>query len=124
MTKPQIINTPDGGKLAVLPLEEFERLREAAEDAGDVRAYDDAAKKRNSGLSESIPSEYVHRMIAGENLVRVWREFRGHKVKDLAAAAGISASYLSQIETGKREGTITAMKALAEALNVDLDDIV
>ena len=124
MTKPQIIETPAGDKLAVLPLAEFERLVEAAEDAADARAYDDARRSLEAGESELIPAEYVNRMLDGENPVRVWREFRGMKVKELAAKAGIAANYLSLIETGKREGTLRVMKALATALDLDLDDIV
>ena len=124
MIKPQIIKTPEGGELAVLPRADYERLREAAEDAADVRAYDAAMRKIDDGKSDQIPAEYVERMLAGENPVRVWREFRGLKAKELAAAAGIAANYLSLIETGKRDGTVKVMKALAEALGVDIDDIV
>ncbi|MGE0211055.1 MAG: helix-turn-helix domain-containing protein, partial [Parvibaculaceae bacterium] len=38
--------------------------------------------------------------------------------------ADIAQPYLSQIETGKREGTIRTMKRIAEALGVQLDDLV
>lgn len=41
----------------------------------------------------------------------------------LAAAAGISQGYLAQMETGKREGTISVYRALADALHLDLDDL-
>jgi DNA-binding Xre family transcriptional regulator len=124
MSKPQIIKTPEGGELAVLPRADYERLREAAEDAADVRAYDAAMRKIDAGETDRIPIEFVDRMLAGENPVRVWRQFRGLKVKELAEAAGIAANYLSLIETGKRDGTVKVMKALAEALGVDIDDIV
>jgi len=42
----------------------------------------------------------------------------------LAEKAKISAAYLSQIEGGAREGSITTMKALANALSLVLDDLV
>ena len=48
----------------------------------------------------------VDRILNGENLVRVWREHRGLTVSALAQMAGIAQPYLSQIETGKREGTL------------------
>ncbi len=42
-------------------------------------------------------------------------------VEDLAGRAGISKSYLSQIETGKRQGTVETLKAIALALDVPPD---
>ena len=33
-------------------------------------------------------------------------------------------TYLSEIETGKKEGSLSAFKALAKALRLDLDDLV
>lgn len=44
--------------------------------------------------------------------------------RDLAVAAGLSAPYISEIESGKEEGSISVMKKIAEALKVDLDDLV
>ena len=40
--------------------------------------------------------------------------------KELAEAAGISQSYLSEIERGAREGTLSTIKAIAKALAVPL----
>ncbi|WP_207779353.1 helix-turn-helix domain-containing protein [Zavarzinia aquatilis] len=51
-------------------------------------------------------------------------EHRGLSARALADRAGLSQAYVSQIETGKREGSISAMKVLAGALNVGLDDLV
>ena len=66
----------------------------------------------------------VRRLAAGENAVRVWREHRGLKACDLAAAAGIGKSYLSAIETGRKPGSIKALHGIAEALGVTIDDLV
>ena len=41
----------------------------------------------------------------------------------LAAAAGINAIYLSQIETGKRTGSTKTLATLAQALNITVDDL-
>jgi transcriptional regulator with XRE-family HTH domain len=43
---------------------------------------------------------------------------------ELAEKAGISVPYLSQLETGKRKGSLGAMNAIAKALGVTLDDLV
>ncbi|CAN7623186.1 hypothetical protein LQT97_14380 [Brucella pseudogrignonensis] len=52
------------------------------------------------GEEELIPAEYVNRMIDGENKIKVWRDFRGMTAKALDDAAGLSAPYGSQIESG------------------------
>ncbi len=66
----------------------------------------------------------VGRLIAGENKVRVWREHRGMTAAALADAAGISTPYLSQIESGKRDGSIDVMKRISSALRMTVDDLV
>ena len=62
-------------------------------------------------------------MLAGVNPVKVWREYRGLTQEALAIQSGISKAYLCQIETGKREGAIKTLRALAAALNVTVDDL-
>lgn len=37
---------------------------------------------------------------------------------------GLAPAYLSQIETGKRDGTLETYRKIAEALNLTLDDLV
>jgi DNA-binding XRE family transcriptional regulator len=110
--------------MIVVPEATFERLRDAAEMAEDVLAYDEAKRRLAAGEEEFVPSAMVDRILAGENLVRVWREHRGLTVSALAEMAGIAQPYLSQIETGKREGTLQTMKKIAGALRVKLDDLV
>lgn len=123
MSDPQIISTPAGEQMAVLPLEEYRHLLRSAEELTDIRAYDSAIERLAKGQDEMIPAEFAHRILEGESAVRVWREYRGLSVKELAHQANISASYLSQIEGGSRAGSLLTMKALAQALNLDIDDL-
>jgi DNA-binding XRE family transcriptional regulator len=123
MDKPSIITTPSGDRMAVLPLEDFERLVAAAEEHEDVLAYNEVKRRLASDEDELIPAEFVNRILDGENPVRVWREYRGMSAKDLAAQAEVSAPYLSQIENGQRDGTFETMKKIAKALGVTLDDL-
>lgn len=121
----QFIKTPRGGELAVLPRAEYEKLRRAAsEESGDVRAYDAAKRRLAAGEEELIPAGFAARILDGENPVRVWREYRGISIKELAGKAGITAAYLSQIETGVREGKVSTMKALADSLDLAVDDLI
>jgi DNA-binding XRE family transcriptional regulator len=124
MNKVVTFKSPSGDELVVLPAAEYRRLVDAVEMAEDIAAYDDIQRKLVAGEEEFIPAEYVYRMLDGENRVLVWRELRGLTSKQLAEAAGISQPYLSQIETGKREGSIGTMKKIANALKIGLDDLV
>ena len=123
MTTVQFFTTPGGETMAVLPGEAYESLVQIAEDKNDAAAANEVLARIASGEDAVIPAAFADRILDGENPVRVWREFRGLTIKDLAAA-GISAPYLSQIEGGGREGTVATMKALAQALGVTIDDLV
>lgn len=123
MAKPQFITTPAGEELAILPRADYERLAELAEDAADADAAIRAHERLASGDDELIPWEMSKRLRSGENPVRVWREHRGLKAAALAEKAGVSPSYLSQIECGQRDGTFSTMSRIADALGVELDDL-
>jgi DNA-binding Xre family transcriptional regulator len=88
----------------------------------DVRDYD-AAMERIAAGEELVPAEVVYALLDGGNPIRVWREYRGLSQGELAAKAGISASYLSQLETGKRDGTMDVLQGIAAALDVGLEDL-
>ncbi|QCI97266.1 helix-turn-helix domain-containing protein [Agrobacterium larrymoorei] len=90
----------------------------------EIAAADKVKADIAAGRDELVPSEIVERLISGENPVKVWRSHRGLSATALAAKAGISAPYLSEIEGGKKEGSLSVMKKIAEVLNVDLDDLV
>ena len=124
MNKPTIIKTPSGDEMAVIPLREYERLVEAAEDLADVRAYDEAKRRLASGEDELVPAEIVNRILEGENALRVWREYRGLTIKQLAEKAQVSAPFVSQIESGQREGSVETLRKIADALDVSLDELV
>ncbi len=92
-------------------------LEDMLEDAAATAAF------HSTRNQESVPAELADRLIAGNNPVKVWREHRGLSQRALAAQAGLNFTYLSQIETGARRGSINTMKKLAQVLGVDLDDL-
>ena len=121
MTNPTPTFTLGGEKYAVVPRAEYEALRNAVdEDAMDAAILQRFLEEPDQ---EVIPFELVRRIVSGDHPVRVWREYRGMKANELAAAAGIVASYLSNIETGKKTGSVKAMKRIADALDVTVDDL-
>ena len=119
----QLIERDGKPEWAVLPYDEYLKLLEQAEMLEDIRDYDIAKAELENGGDELIPSEVVEALLDGENPIKVWREYRGLTQQQLADTAGISKPYLSQIETGKRKGTVDILSAIAKALNVSLDDL-
>lgn len=123
MTTPQII-LDEAGKpaYAVIPWQEYERLMPAAAEAAlsDEALYDEAKAEGD----EFFPADVVDRLLTGENPIRVYRTYRGMTQKQLAVAAGINPVYLSQIETGKRAGSLRTLTAIAQALDVEAGDLI
>lgn len=122
--KAYFFTTPKGDEMAVLPAADFRAMEAAMEDLADAEAVRSFERILAAGEEELIPAEFVNRIIDGENKVCVWRSYRGISARDLAAATDLSAPYISEIESGKKDGSVSAMKKIAEALRVDLDDIV
>jgi transcriptional regulator with XRE-family HTH domain len=58
----------------------------------------------------------------GERL-RAIRQLRRKTLKEVAGAAGISESYLSQLERGRTNATIATLQRLATALGIDVSDL-
>ena len=112
-----------GRTYVVLDEAAYERLRDAAEDAEDIAESRRVLARVAAGEEEMIPGEIVERLAGGENRIRVWRQHRGLTIEALAARAGISRATLSQIETGKRDGKLATITAIARALGLDLDDL-
>jgi DNA-binding XRE family transcriptional regulator len=102
---------------------DYDALLEALEDALDLAALREAEAAVQRGESELLPIEMVERLLAGENPVRVWRTHRGMTAHELAKIAMLAPSYLSEIETGKKPGSVDAIARLARALGVAMEDL-
>ena len=95
-----------------------------AEATADIEAVREFRRRMALGEEELVPSEVVDRLLAGDSPIRVWREHRGLSAKALADEIGIAPAFLSQIETGKREGAVETLKKIAAALRVKVDDLI
>jgi len=116
-----IAETPDS---VTLRREDFEALAELVADAQDLADADAVKAKLAAGDTEVFPFEVAERILDGGHPVTVFREHRGFSARGLAEAAGIAPSYLSEIETGKKPGSLDAMARIAAALKVPLDMLV
>ena len=121
MSAPQIICTPGGEELVVLPRAEYEALLEradhAAEDADDVAIYDARKTELESG-GVVLPPEVSAAMLRGESRLKAIRKWRAVTQSGLSAATCIGQGYLSDLENRRRAGTPETIAKLAQALNV------
>lgn len=120
--KPQLQTVTISGQLcAIVPLVEYDALRGDLEDAADGAALRRARAENAKG--EHLPAASFHRILYGESPVRVWREFRGMQIAELADAAGVSSITLTDIEMNGSSSSEKILKHLAEALGVHVDEI-
>ncbi|MDO6962828.1 helix-turn-helix domain-containing protein [Rhizobium alvei] len=108
--------TLDGKNYVLLSEDDFEDLIDG------LKA--DAIKARIAAGEETWPAELVYELFETDSRIRTFRKYRGMTASQLATAAGISQPYLSDIETGKKTGSVDVLKRIAIALKVDLVDLV
>lgn len=69
-----------------------------------------------------MPPTRTERRVLGGAVRRI-REAHDWKLDPIASKAGISKGYLCNIEANRKTPTLPVMRALAQALGVDIDDI-
>src|SRR4051812_13380760 len=70
-------------------------------------------------------TEVAHEAVqveVGERL-RAIRQLRRKTLKEIASAAGISESFLSQLERGRTNATIATLQRLSTALGIEVSDL-
>jgi mRNA interferase RelE/StbE len=100
-------------------------LEDALDRAAVVkRRRHEAAKGMQAARRNYLTAREARRLLDGESPVKVWREKRGRSQRELAAASGVSAGYLAEIETRRKPGSVAALASLARALEVQIEDLV
>ncbi|MFV0383374.1 helix-turn-helix transcriptional regulator [Paracoccus sp. (in: a-proteobacteria)] len=109
-----------GEKLIVLTAAEYAEL---VEDAGDAALADDALEQSRG--KATMPGDLALASLDGTlHPLAAWRKAAGLTQAELADKAGLRKATVSDIENGKLDPRLSSLKALAAALNVDIDDIV
>lgn len=121
MMNVQIIEQDGKPVFAVLPINEYNKLRELLEDAEDAATCNRIVADIESGREELFPQELVDALVNGESPVRVFREFRGMTPARLAAECGVSPAHIYQIERGKRSMSVDLLRKMIRVLRVDAD---
>jgi hypothetical protein len=75
-------------------------LIDDAEMLADIKAYDEAKARIERDNEELFPLELTERRLAGENTLKIWREYRGLTQEALAKASKVSRPMIAAIETG------------------------
>ena len=80
---------------------------------------------KNEGKDSVLPDEIMQELsLEKSNPIKIIRKYRGMTQDDLANAAGLSRPYLTEIETGRKDGSIKSLKNIAKSLNVSLELLV
>jgi Helix-turn-helix len=112
------------GEVAILPRKDYETLvakaSEADEDRGTARLVALARDTVAAG-APLLPKHVVDRLAKGDNRVRVLREWRDKPQEYISFKTGLSQGYISDLETGRRNGTTAALRLIADVLKVPLD---
>ena len=108
---------------------DWDTLVESLEDAEDLAAVNarrthEAAIGREAARRDYLTGNEMQRLLDWESPVRIWREKRGLSQRALAAEAGVSPSYLAEIETGQKPGSADALRNLASVLQVPMECLV
>ena len=97
-------------------------LQEQVEDLFDLLELE--RRERTGHGGDPIPAVVAVQLLDGTNPIRVWRKHSGLTGVKLAASAGITSAYLSDLENGKRAGTPDTLRKIADVLGRSIDDLV
>lgn len=73
----------------------------------------------SGGSADDLPEDILDAIAARqESPVKILRKYRGLTQEELAEAAELSRPYLTEIETGKKNGSVRVLTRIAEVLDV------
>lgn len=105
----------DGKPYVMIPLHEYHAMSKNGQKSTD---------KKSSSHSSGLPDDLIETLKSSDqHPIRVIRKYQKLTQQDLAAKAEISRPFLTEIETGKKNGSLQAIKQIADALDVSIDII-
>jgi ribosome-binding protein aMBF1 (putative translation factor) len=121
---PVMTKGPQGDDIVILSRKEYDQLIAANEDAADAEILRRSIARVKSGEEETFTSAEVDAFLASKTPLAFYRKKRGMSQDTLAKRAGITQSYLSEIEIGRKGGDVRTLRKLADALKISLDHLV
>ncbi|MCB8875433.1 helix-turn-helix domain-containing protein [Acidisoma silvae] len=123
LTRPKIIESDDD--TVTLNRDEWQSFVENAEDLASVAKFQ--AFVAEIGLDRvkhlGFTGQEAAKMLDGASPITIRRERAGMTQRALAQAADISPSYLAEIETGKKPGSLAVMAAIASVFGVPIENL-
>lgn len=111
------VKMPGGEELAILPRAELEEILAAA-------AHAKALADFRSGRDPGLTGPEMRALLAAPSPLAFWRRKRGLTQAVLAKAADLAQNYISDLETGKREGSAMQWRRIARALDLPVDELI
>jgi DNA-binding XRE family transcriptional regulator len=117
MTHISYVTTPGGEELAILPRAELERMIAALNHAKALADY-------RSGRDPALTADETRELLAASSPLAFWRRKRGLTQAQFAKQAGVAQNYVSDLETGKREGSPAQWLRMAHILQIPIEDLI
>lgn len=106
------------GETVTLTREEYDALLERTAELEDRLAAAEAAQDAR------VPHEVALAIIGGASPIRAFRDRDGLTLRKLSERSGVAVSYLSEIEHGRKPGSVRALTRVAESLGTTVDALV
>lgn len=108
---------------------------DVGEDADDIaavtaaRAADAAfaarlAAERGIPVETTVPLQVVKAKLDGAHPLKAWREYRAITQVELASRSAVARDLIAQIETHKKQGSVTTLDRLARALGIPIEALI
>jgi mRNA interferase RelE/StbE len=115
-------------KTVTLRKRDWKALIARLEDLEDIAAIEERLAHEEKVGKEVARRDYLtgdemKRILDDESPVKVWREKRGLTQRELAEQAGVSPSYLAEIETCKKPGSAAALRKLSRVLAIPMENL-
>ncbi len=110
MNDPQIIIQNGKPAFAVIPWDKYQELIHNQTEADESEVW--------------FPNEVVKANVRGETLVKAWREYFKLTQKELGEKSGMKQSALARLENGNSKPRKSTLKKIAEALGIELDQLI
>ncbi len=122
LPKPVAVN----GDTVVFAKADWNAYVEQLEDRDDIQASQQHdAWATSVGPDEarrlSYSADEAERIIDGAPPLTIWRERAGLSQRALAEKAGVSSSYLAEVEGGKKPGSVSFLGRVARVLSVPME---
>ena len=97
---------------------EYEALMERKGQLEDILAA------RNADDGVRVPHTVAVDIMRGKGAILAFRHYRGMTLRELSQRTGIAVGYLSEVERGRKPGSVSALARIAGALGTTIDALV